>query len=68
MDGVRQDPVNIPTAWHANGPVLIGGAQFEEQFFDPWAGDISDVHLYQGVLSQADINNVYEGLIPTSSP
>ncbi|MEU3310813.1 LamG-like jellyroll fold domain-containing protein [Nocardiopsis sp. NPDC006832] len=67
VDGVAQDPVEIPEAWHANGPLLIGGARFEQQFFDPWSGDINDVHLYQGVLSQADINNVYEGLIPTGS-
>ncbi|MET9795759.1 LamG-like jellyroll fold domain-containing protein [Nocardiopsis alba] len=67
VDGVAQEPVRIPRAWQANGPVMIGGAWFEKAFSDPWSGDLGDVHLYQGVLSQTDINNVYEGLIPTSS-
>ncbi|WP_431869402.1 LamG-like jellyroll fold domain-containing protein [Nocardiopsis eucommiae] len=68
VDAVAQEPVKVPGAWHANGPVMIGGSQFEKRFSGAWAGDISDVHLYQGVLSQDDIQNVYEGMIPTSSP
>ncbi|MYR31094.1 LamG domain-containing protein [Nocardiopsis alba] len=66
IDGVPQEPVEVPEAWHANGPVMIGGARFEKEFFDPWAGDISDVHLYQGVLTQADISGVMLGYLPVS--
>ena len=64
VDGVDQGTIEIPEAWHASGPVMIGGARFEEEFSDPWAGDISDVHLYQGVLTAADIARVYEGELP----
>ena len=64
VDGVDQGTIEIPEAWHASGPVVIGGARFEEEFSDPWAGDISDVHLYQGVLTAADIARVYEGALP----
>ncbi len=64
VDGVAQDPIEVPRAWQANGPVMIGGAQFEKEFFDPWAGDLSDVHLYQGVLTAADIHDVMAGYLP----
>ncbi|MES0835632.1 LamG-like jellyroll fold domain-containing protein [Nocardiopsis tropica] len=67
VDGVENGTAEVPAAWHADGPVVIGGGRFEQQFADAWMGDVSDVHLYQGVLSQADINNVYDGLIPTGA-
>lgn len=64
VDGVPQEPVEVPQAWHANGPVIIGGARFEKEFFDPWAGDISDVHLYQGVISEDDLTQIRLGFLP----
>ncbi|MGW5877019.1 LamG-like jellyroll fold domain-containing protein [Nocardiopsis terrae] len=64
VDGVAQEPVEVPDAWHANGPVVIGGSQFESNLNGEWAGDISDVHLYQGVLTEIDIARVYEGELP----
>ncbi|MFE1166035.1 LamG-like jellyroll fold domain-containing protein [Nocardiopsis sp. NPDC058789] len=67
VDGIAQEPVAVPTAWHANGDVVIGGAQFEKSFFDPWSGDISDVHLYQGVLDEDEIRTVLEGISPAPS-
>ncbi|MEU3213802.1 LamG domain-containing protein [Nocardiopsis alba] len=67
VDGVAQGSVEISEALHTGGPVTTGGSWSEGGLSDPWSGDIGDVHLYQGVLSRHDINNVYEGLIPTSS-
>ncbi|MFD7368484.1 LamG domain-containing protein [Nocardiopsis alba] len=67
VDGVAQGTVEISGALHTGDPVTIGGSWSGEELSEPWAGDIGDVHLYQGVLSRHDINNVYEGLIPTSS-
>ncbi|MBB5492967.1 LamG domain-containing protein [Nocardiopsis metallicus] len=66
VDGTAQEPVAVPDAWHANGPVVIGGSQFESNFNGQWAGDISDVHLYQGVLTEADISDVMLGYLPMS--
>nr|WP_235005942.1 LamG-like jellyroll fold domain-containing protein [Nocardiopsis sp. JB363] len=66
VDGMAQAPVEIPEAWQANGPVMIGGALFEEEFSDPWAGDISDVHLYQGVISEDDITQIRLGYLPAN--
>ncbi|WP_304451428.1 LamG-like jellyroll fold domain-containing protein [Nocardiopsis sp. YSL2] len=64
IDGVAQGTAEVPAAWHASGSTVIGGARFEQAFEGEWDGDISDVHLYQGVLNQADIAHVYEGFLP----
>jgi hypothetical protein len=67
VDGQRQNTTGTwDTAWHAAHDVIIGRAwrMGEDDLF---AGQVSDVHLYQGVLTQAGINNVYEGLIPTGA-
>ena len=64
VDGAEHGSAEVPEAWNADGPAVIGGARFEEEFAGAWAGDISDVHLYQGVLTEADIARVYEGSLP----
>jgi hypothetical protein len=64
IDGVVQGTTEVPAAWHANGSTVIGGARFEEAFNGEWAGDISDVHLYQGVLSQDDLTQIRLGHVP----
>ncbi|GAA1102254.1 LamG domain-containing protein [Nocardiopsis metallicus] len=67
VNGQRQTTVGEwRTPWHAKHGTVIGRAWRMGQD-DLFAGQVSDVHLYQGVLSQNDIYNVYEGLIPTSS-
>lgn len=68
VDGIGQGAVDLPDAWHTEGGVVIGGARFERDFFDPWSGDISDVHLYQGVLDEDEIRAVMEGISPAPSP
>lgn len=64
VDGAEQGTVEVPNAWHANGSVVIGGGRFEQQFADAWAGDISDVFLYQGVLDEHEILAIREGIAP----
>ncbi|MFE1471310.1 LamG-like jellyroll fold domain-containing protein [Nocardiopsis dassonvillei] len=64
LDGVEQGTAEVPDAWHANGPVVIGGGRFEQQLSDAWAGDISDVFLYQGVFDEHEILAVREGIAP----
>ncbi|MDE3724343.1 LamG domain-containing protein [Nocardiopsis sp. N85] len=68
VDGIKNGTVQVPNAWHASGPVLIGGGLFEKNFADSWAGDISDVHIYQGVLSESEILAVLEGIAPAPAP
>ncbi|WP_017574426.1 LamG-like jellyroll fold domain-containing protein [Nocardiopsis kunsanensis] len=64
VDGAEHGSAQVPEAWNADGSTVIGGSRFEEAFADSWAGDVSDVHLYQGVLTEADIARVYEGSLP----
>ncbi|MCY9785220.1 LamG domain-containing protein [Nocardiopsis sp. EMB25] len=66
VDGMSQGTADVPAAWHANGPTVIGGAQFEQAFADAWSGDISDVHLYQGVLTESDLSSIMWGFLPAS--
>ncbi|MEU4784415.1 LamG-like jellyroll fold domain-containing protein [Nocardiopsis alba] len=66
VDGVKHGTADVPEAWHADGPSVIGAALYESQFTGEWDGDISDVHLYQGVLSRTDIARVMLGYIPLS--
>jgi hypothetical protein len=66
VDGVENGSAEVPDAWHTGGPVVIGGALFEQQFSDAWAGDISDVHLYQGVLTETDLYRVRLGRLPVT--
>jgi hypothetical protein len=65
VDGTKHGTAEVPDAWHADGPVVIGGGLFEQKFADAWLGDISDVHLYQGVLSEEDITLIRMGFLPT---
>ncbi|GAA1441207.1 LamG-like jellyroll fold domain-containing protein [Nocardiopsis tropica] len=64
VDGVENGTAEVPAAWHADGPVVIGGGRFERQFADAWAGDVSDVHLYQGVLDETDLTRIRLGRLP----
>jgi hypothetical protein len=68
VDGVEQGTATQATPWHADGATVIGAARFEEGLSDAWGGDIDDVHVYQGVLSQNDIYDVYEGFLPSGLP
>ncbi|AFR08444.1 LamG-like jellyroll fold domain-containing protein [Nocardiopsis alba] len=67
VDGVGQGAIEVSDAWHASGETVIGGARFEKSFFDPWSGDLSDVHTYQGVLDEDEIRAVMEGISPAPS-
>ncbi|WP_435111103.1 LamG-like jellyroll fold domain-containing protein [Nocardiopsis synnemataformans] len=66
VDGVENGSAEVTDAWHTGGPIVIGGALFEQQFSDAWAGDISDVHLYQGVLTETDLYRVRLGRLPVT--
>ncbi|WP_174546718.1 LamG-like jellyroll fold domain-containing protein [Nocardiopsis dassonvillei] len=65
VDGVRQSSVVQESPWNAFGEVVIGAAKYRGELYDAWGGDISDVHLYQGVLSEDDINLISMGSLPT---
>ncbi|MEU3210111.1 LamG-like jellyroll fold domain-containing protein [Nocardiopsis alba] len=65
VDGVKHGTADVPEAWHAEGPSVIGAALYESQFTGEWDGDISDVHLYQGVISRDDLTQIRLGDLPS---
>ncbi|MFF8763872.1 LamG domain-containing protein [Nocardiopsis dassonvillei] len=64
VNGFEESRVSVDHAWHADGPIRIGGAQHGGSNIHHWTGDIDDVHAYQGVLDDHSISSVYNGLFP----
>ncbi|WP_333563798.1 LamG domain-containing protein [Nocardiopsis endophytica] len=64
VDGTKQGTDVQETPWHAAGPLVIGAARFEQHLTGAWNGDIDDVHVYQGVLSESDVGAAYLGAVP----
>ncbi|WP_306371051.1 LamG domain-containing protein [Nocardiopsis sp. CC223A] len=65
VNGLEEARTSVDHAWHAEGGLRIGGARHQgvnDHYH--WTGDIDDVHVYQGVLSERDINRVYMGEFP----
>jgi hypothetical protein len=56
---------NGAAPWHASGPLLVGGSWWAADntsgaFTDPWLGDIDDLRVYQGALTSAQIEAIYD--------
>ncbi|GAA4944127.1 LamG domain-containing protein [Streptomonospora halophila] len=67
VDGVAQQTTgDWATPWHAGNGTVIGRAwRLGED--DVFSGQVSDVHLYQGVLDEYAIGDVYSGFLPPLS-
>ncbi|NYH51392.1 hypothetical protein HNR06_000981 [Nocardiopsis arvandica] len=66
VDGRRQGTTGTwDSAWHSAYDVIIGRAwrMGEDDLF---AGQVSDVHLYQGVLTEDDLDRIRLGSLPDS--
>ncbi|WP_306210375.1 LamG domain-containing protein [Actinoplanes sp. RD1] len=53
------------TAWQANGPLVVGSGIWSADntspaMVSPWRGGIDDIRLYQGALTSARIENLYD--------
>jgi hypothetical protein len=44
--------------WNATGPTTVGRSRWEDHDSDHFPGDIDAVHIYQGVLSDDQIQNL----------
>ncbi|MCW3841950.1 hypothetical protein ONA70_17770 [Micromonospora yasonensis] len=55
VDGVLNGSVAYTGAWNATGPLSIGRAKYHGAMADWFAGDVDDVRVYQGVLSDDTI-------------
>ncbi|GAA2000183.1 LamG domain-containing protein [Nocardiopsis rhodophaea] len=50
VDGVKQGTTVQGTPWNADGPLVIGGAKFKGEPYDPWPGAIDDVRVWDRVV------------------
>jgi hypothetical protein len=60
VDNVKVADVGAGALWNANGPLSLGFGKWAPSG-DFWAGDLDDVHVYQGVLPESEITRLYVG-------
>ncbi|ROT32981.1 LamG domain-containing protein [Micromonospora sp. HM5-17] len=58
VDGEFASSAPYTTAWQADGPVQVGRSRYAGAYNNYWPGSIDEVRVYQGVLSQAEIDNL----------
>jgi GH35 family endo-1,4-beta-xylanase len=61
VNGELQDEDEFATAWTAKGPTIIGRAKVNGNPVDFFNGQIDDVRIYSGVLTDAEIKALAEG-------
>jgi hypothetical protein len=62
VDGVRQYTANLSSAWQpwqANGSIVVGQARANGGLFDFLDGTLDEIHVWQGVLSDREITDLY---------
>ncbi|MFD1325535.1 LamG-like jellyroll fold domain-containing protein, partial [Micromonospora sonneratiae] len=58
VDGELAGTAANPAAWHAPGPLQVGRSKVGGVFGEHFPGDVADVRIYTGVLSQYEIDNL----------
>ncbi|GAB3136390.1 hypothetical protein GCM10027290_00050 [Micromonospora sonneratiae] len=58
VDGELASSAVFTTAWQASGPMQVGRSQYADAYSNYWRGSIDEVRVYQGVLSQTEIDNL----------
>jgi GH35 family endo-1,4-beta-xylanase len=61
VNGELQNEDQFATAWTAKGPTIIGRAKVNGSPVDLFNGQIDDVRIYSGVLTDAEIKELAEG-------
>jgi hypothetical protein len=55
VNGQLVGTANAPPLWNATGPLTVGQARWNGNPVDWWAGDIDNVSVYLGALSDAQV-------------
>ncbi|GAA2046086.1 LamG-like jellyroll fold domain-containing protein [Polymorphospora rubra] len=58
VDGELVGSAAHPTAWHASGPLHVGRSKLRGAYGEHFAGDVTDVRVFTGVLTQADVDQL----------
>lgn len=61
VNGVLVATAFHESAWHAAGPLLIGRGKWRNFLLNYWPGDIDDVRVFAGVLTDAEVSQLAAG-------
>lgn len=67
VNGVLHNTQSVPAPWNATGETVIGRAKWNGGATDFWPGLIDDVRIYNTILNDQDVLNLYQ-LAPALSP
>jgi hypothetical protein len=67
VNGQFNDQVDCDASWNATGPLEIGRVKYNGGFQDYFAGDIDDVRVYAGALTDDQVLNLNMGTPPTAT-
>ncbi|HEY4024863.1 MAG TPA: LamG domain-containing protein, partial [Candidatus Dormibacteraeota bacterium] len=59
VNGQLVGTANAPPLWNATGVLSVGQARYNGSLTDPWAGDIDNVSVFLGALSDAQIVTLF---------
>lgn len=59
VNGQLVATTSAPPLWNATGVLSVGQARYNGSLTDPWAGDIDNVSVYLGALSDAQVVNLF---------
>jgi hypothetical protein len=65
VNGELQGSATQSTPWQANGPLTVGAARWasasdNSRIVDGWYGGIDDVLVFQGAMTDAQVNTLHE--------
>jgi hypothetical protein len=67
VNGQFNDAVDCGASWNATGPLEVGRVKFNGGFQDYFNGDIDDVRVYAGALTDDQVQSLNQGTPPTAT-
>ena len=59
VNGILKDATPFNSPWKTHGYTYFGCCQVRETLMDHWSGSIDDVRIYDAILTQAEIEQLY---------
>ncbi len=54
-------------SWNASGPLEVGRVKYDGGFQDYFEGDIDDVRVYTGTLTDSQVTDLANAIPPTAN-